>query len=33
MDFKWKWSALYINLYIKIALHLKTKKKVNDFDC
>lgn len=26
MDFKWKWSALYINLYIKIALHLKTKK-------
>ena len=35
MDFKWKWSALYINLYIKIALHLKTtkKKEVNDFDC
>lgn len=32
MDFKWKWSALYINLYIEIALHLKTKK-VNDFDC
>lgn len=25
MDFKWKWSALYINLYIKIALHLKQK--------
>lgn len=23
-----KMSALYINLYIKIALHLKTKKKI-----
>lgn len=23
MDFKWKWSALYINLYIEIALHFK----------
>lgn len=32
MDFKWKWSALYINLYNKIALHLK-KKKINDLDC
>lgn len=23
MNFKKKWSALYINLYIKIALHFK----------
>lgn len=28
MDFKWKLSALYINLYIKIALHLKTKRSM-----